>query len=137
MLIFLYSKIHTKTMNSNFTVVYSFLYPHEMDIAKHALESHGIKCFSEDNLTVQSYQFISNAVGGVKLIVSNENLEKAIEILVSKGIIPILNKPKDPSTEDILANNLNTLISSVKTIKIRWQIMFFLILGFTIYYFIA
>lgn len=96
-------------MNSNFVIVYSFLYPHEMEIAKHALESYGIECFSEDSLTVQSYQLISNAVGGVKLLVNKKDLKKSIEILVLKDIIPNPSETKELSSEIKLANLLNLI----------------------------
>ena len=99
-------------MSSNFVIVYSFLYPHEMEIAKHALESHGIACFSEDSLTVQSYQFISNAVGGVKLLVAKKDLKKSIELLVLKEIIPHPHQKNNLSAEVKLSNMLNLLFKS-------------------------
>ena len=125
-------------MSSNFVIVYSFLYPHEMEIAKHALESHGIPCFSEDSLTVQSYQFISNAVGGVKLLVAKKDLKKSIELLVLKEIIPQPNQKNKLSTEVRLSNMLNLLfkanIESLNNTPIK--ILFLISLSLAIYFLI-
>ena len=125
-------------MSSNFVIVYSFLYPHEMEIAKHALESHGIPCFSEDSLTIQSYQFISNAVGGVKLLVAKKDLKKSIELLVLKEIIPQPNQKNKLSTEVRLSNMLNLLfkanIESLNNTPIK--ILFLISLSLAIYFLI-
>ena len=125
-------------MSSNFVIVYSFLYPHEMEIAKHALESHGITCFSEDSLTIQSYQFISNAVGGVKLLVAKKDLKKSIELLVLKEIIPQPNQKNKLSTEVRLSNMLNLLfkanIESLNNTPIK--ILFLISLSLAIYFLI-
>ena len=125
-------------MSSNFVIVYSFLYPHEMEIAKHALESHGIPCFSEDSLTVQSYQFISNAVGGVKLLVAKNDLKKSIELLVLKEIIPQPKQKNKLSTEVKLSNILNLLFkSNIENLNnTPIKILFLISLSLTIYFLI-
>ena len=125
-------------MSSNFVIVYSFLYPHEMEIAKHALESHGIPCFSEDSLTVQSYQFISNAVGGVKLLVAKNDLKKSIELLVLKEIIPQPKQKNKLSTEVKLSNMLNLLFKSnvVKINNKPIKIMLLILLSLASYFII-
>ena len=125
-------------MSSNFVIVYSFLYPHEMEIAKHALESHGIPCFSEDSLTVQSYQFISNAVGGVKLLVAKNDLKKSIELLILKEIIPQPKQKNKLSTEVKLSNMLNLLFkSNIENLNnTPIKIIFLISLSLTIYFLI-
>ena len=125
-------------MSSNFVIVYSFLYPHEMEIAKHALESHGIPCFSEDSLTVQSYQFISNAVGGVKLLVAKNDLKKSIELLILKEIIPQPKQKNKLSTEVKLSNMLNLLFkSNIENLNnTPIKILFLISLSLTIYFLI-
>ncbi len=120
-------------MNSNFVIVYSFLYPHEMEIAKHALESHGITCYAEDNLTIQSYQFISNAVGGVKLLVAREDFKQASEFLILKEFIPKPTNSDKESPEVILNKKLlkaNTLLK-----RIPFKLLFVICLVIMIYYF--
>jgi len=59
----------------------TFEYPQESYIIKSKLESEGIYVFLKDELTVQSDNFISNAIGGVKLQVFEQDVEKAKVIL--------------------------------------------------------
>lgn len=72
---------------SKFITVAVFQYPHEAYIIKGRLESEGIEVFLQDELTVQAYNFISNAVGGVKLQIKESDFDKAIPILKSAGIL--------------------------------------------------
>jgi len=52
-----------------------------MAIARSKLEANDIQCFSRDELTVQVHNFYSNAVGGVKLEVMEQDVERALAIL--------------------------------------------------------
>jgi hypothetical protein len=58
-----------------------FNYPHEAAIARGLLENEGMEVFTKDELTVQVHNFYSNAVGGVKLQVWENDMERAVEIL--------------------------------------------------------
>jgi len=53
----------------------------EAVLAKGMLHSAGIECFLEDDNIVRMDWFYSNAVGGIKLQVSPEDVASAIEIL--------------------------------------------------------
>ncbi len=64
-------------------VVARFSFPHEAHIAKANLESAGIESFIADEHTVNTQWLYSNAIGGVRLMVSEEDLEEATEILTS------------------------------------------------------
>ncbi|WP_435249669.1 DUF2007 domain-containing protein [Vibrio sp. nBUS_14] len=64
-------------------VVARFSFPHEAHIAKANLESAGIESFIADEHTVNTQWLYSNAIGGVRLMVLEENLEEATEILTS------------------------------------------------------
>ena len=55
--------------------------PQDMIVAKAKLEANGIECFVKDELTAQVHNFLSNAIGGIKLQVLEENAEKAIQVL--------------------------------------------------------
>ena len=55
--------------------------PQHMWVIRTRLESEGIECFAKDELTVQSDNLYSNAVGGVKLQVQEDDVPRAIEIL--------------------------------------------------------
>ncbi|MDD6210814.1 MAG: DUF2007 domain-containing protein [Bacteroidales bacterium] len=65
----------------------TFTYPHELAIIRSKLESEGIYCFAQDELTAQVHPFYSNAIGGIKLQVREEDIEKAITILKENGDI--------------------------------------------------
>jgi hypothetical protein len=65
----------------------TFTLPSELSVAKSLLESEGIRYYTADELTVQSYNFLSNAVGGVKLQVASSDANKAHDLLVAAGII--------------------------------------------------
>jgi len=66
-----------------FTTIAKFTYTSEALIIKGRLESDGIEVFLADNLTIDTDPLISNAIGGVKLKVLTEDVEKAREILNS------------------------------------------------------
>jgi hypothetical protein len=53
----------------------------EAQLAKGSLESSGIECFLTDDNMVRMDWFISNLLGGVKLLVDREDLEAAAAVL--------------------------------------------------------
>ncbi|MBI1183154.1 hypothetical protein GC194_02700 [bacterium] len=71
----------------NWLILASFTYPHEEHLAKSKLHSEGIEVLIKDELTVQVYNFYSNAIGGVKLQVRASDFERAHQILVDSGYI--------------------------------------------------
>ena len=83
--------------------VLSATFGSELAIIRGRLESEGIACFVQDELTVQVNPFYSNAVGGVKLQVKESDLNHAVDILKETGYM----KDKDlrPSNESLRANN--------------------------------
>jgi Putative prokaryotic signal transducing protein len=85
----------------DFVTVLTMSYPQQLYIIKGRLESEGIECFLKDELTVQSNNLWSNAVGGVKLQVQKQDVEKAVTLLTELGYI------KDQSTQP---DNLFTII---------------------------
>lgn len=62
----------------------TFTYPHEAYIVQGKLESEGIRTFLKDEMTVQVYNFYSNAIGGVKLQIPEEDVDTALAILGEK-----------------------------------------------------
>jgi len=79
--------------------ILTFTYPHEAHLAKGKLESEGIEVQITDELTVQVHNFYSNAIGGVKLLVRETDLQRANQILIDSGYI----KPQK-QTENRLLN---------------------------------
>ena len=67
--------------DSIFTLIARFQYSSEATIYKGKIESEGIEVFMRDNATVDANPLYSNAIGGIKLYVKNEDAEKAFQIL--------------------------------------------------------
>ncbi|VAW25747.1 hypothetical protein MNBD_BACTEROID06-621 [hydrothermal vent metagenome] len=76
-----------KLQMQDFIIIATFTLPSELAIAKSRLESEGIECLIKDELTIQSYNFLSNAVGGVKLFVHKSKSERARTILKEGGFL--------------------------------------------------
>jgi tetratricopeptide (TPR) repeat protein len=70
---------------NNLVTIATFSYPTEAYIPKTKLESEGIWSFVADADTVTINWLYSNAIGGVKLKVKEEDAEKALEILNRKA----------------------------------------------------
>jgi hypothetical protein len=66
---------------SAWVTVLTVSYPQQLWVIRTKLESEGVQCFVKNELTVQAYNFYSNAIGGVKLQVFQEDVERAREIL--------------------------------------------------------
>lgn len=77
--------LYTKRRMNKLLTVATFTMPSEMHVAKSKLESEGIKCYTLNELTVQSHNFISNAIGGIKLQVHEKDSENAISLLKEFG----------------------------------------------------
>lgn len=70
-----------------FITVATFQYPHEAYVLKTKLESQGVRVFLKDELTVQVHNFLSNAIGGVKLQIKESDLSKALPLLAEAGFL--------------------------------------------------
>ncbi len=80
----------------SFVNIRAFTYPHEASLAGGLLDSEGIEYFLKDEMTVQVINIYSNAVGGVKLQVRQDDVDAAIEILLKAGYIKEADlKPDD------------------------------------------
>jgi hypothetical protein len=66
---------------SSFTLIGRYQYSSEAFIYKGKLESNGVEVFIRDNNTIDSNPLYSNAIGGIKLFVKNEDVDKAKEVL--------------------------------------------------------
>jgi len=113
------------------------MYPQQLWIIKGKLESEGIECFVKDELTVQSYNLYSNAVGGVKLQVLQQDAERAVELLKGLGYI------KEESIQVDLLTRINrrtSFIPFLKNLDVTYRIvivaLIFIGLTTTLLYFI-
>ena len=94
-------------MNQKLVTIASYPQPIEAHIAKGRLEAEGILCFLADENIVSVHPFYSNAVGGVKLKVREEEAEKAYTIL--QQIDALAPEPNTFEVADHLPNE-NTVI---------------------------
>jgi len=84
-------------MPDDLVTVAAFATPVEAGLAKNRLESEGIPVFLNEEATAGWFAFFGPALGGVKIQVAPEHLEKAQEIL-EKEIQPALSPLVEPST---------------------------------------
>ncbi len=68
-------------MTPEFTLVGSFQYSAEAHICRAKLEDAGIPAFLRDDITIDSDPLMSQAIGGVKLMVRTIDLEDARNVL--------------------------------------------------------
>lgn len=76
-------------------VIRTFSSSMDVEIVKSFLESVGIECFLQDEIINRAY--FANVNGGVKLLVREENLDEAIQILMDAGYLK--QEDLEPSTE--------------------------------------
>ncbi len=67
-------------MRDNYTVLAVFEYSTEAQLIKAKLDSENIQTMLMDEKTIDSDPLISQAIGGVKLLVHNDDLNKASEV---------------------------------------------------------
>lgn len=79
--------------------ILSFTYPHEAHLAKAKLESDGIEVQINDEMIIQVYNYYSDAIGGVKLLVREKDFQKANQILIDSGYI----KPEEQKENKFLS----------------------------------
>lgn len=98
---------------SKFITIKVFEYPHEAQIIKNKLESEGIYVFLKDELTVQTDNFLSHAIGGVKLQVKKEDVEK------SKEIVSLFSNKTQVDKEIFIVENEITNCPHCNSLEIR------------------
>ncbi len=83
----------------NQKIVLTSTYPQDAHMAKAYLESEGIECMINDELTAQVNNFYSNAIGGVKLSVKERDYNEGISILQKGGYISDSNQQEETPVE--------------------------------------
>jgi hypothetical protein len=73
----------------------------QIHFAKNKLEEEGIQCFVKDENIVQIVPLYGIALGGIKLMVEQQDVERALIILQENEFIPILE------TKPTLENKFN------------------------------
>lgn len=113
-------------MKDGWVKIASFEFPHEVIVLRSKLESEGITCFTQDELTVQVHNFYSNAIGGVKLFINQTDLVRAEPILESFGIQMV--KENIPSPFMVRFNQLTQKIPFFGKLQLVYRLigLFFL-----------
>jgi type III secretory pathway lipoprotein EscJ len=70
-------------------VVYSVTLPQNIYLPQSLLEANGIVTLIKDELTAQVHNFYSTAIGGVKLMVHEDDAARAVELLTEGGYIEV------------------------------------------------
>ena len=87
---------------TNYKTILTFTYPHEAHLAKGYLASEGIETIIKDEVTAQVNNFISNAIGGVKLLIHESDYDQGVEILQKGGyIVKTEKQPKAKALEKV------------------------------------
>ncbi len=71
-------------MPDKFVPVAAYATPLEADLAKNYLEAEGVPVFLSDDATVGWFWHLGNAVGGIKLLVPRDQLDRATAILAAR-----------------------------------------------------
>lgn len=67
-------------MNPNFKILAVFEFSTEAHVTKSKLDSEGFTTMLMDEKTIDADPLVSNAIGGVKLLVHTKDFEKAVNI---------------------------------------------------------
>jgi len=87
---------------SNWRVAISLTFPNQAHMVQGYLESEGIDTMLKDELTTQVNNFYSNALGGVKVLVRDEDYENT-QLILQKG--GYLNPEKESKIEIVYSDS--------------------------------
>ncbi|AUC16897.1 hypothetical protein BTO06_17860 [Tenacibaculum sp. SZ-18] len=90
-------------MREDYTILTVFEYSTEAQVIKSKLDSEGISTMLMDEKTIDSDPLLSQAIGGVKLLIANKDLEKASKIYAN-----IRTYEKDENGDEIHCPNCNS-----------------------------
>lgn len=117
---------------NDFVVIKTHTYACELDAMRALLETQGIACLVKDELTSLADPLISNAIGGIKLMVSSAEAGRAIEILIEHGYL----QPEDlqPSASEMAIHrmvnrihlwldNMTSKIPLINRMQLGWRMI--------------
>jgi len=81
----------------DFVTVFTVSYAHQLLMIKPLLEAENINYFIKDELTIQSDPLWSNALGGIKIQVQKQDVDRAVKLLKDCGYLK-----DEPYHEDLL-----------------------------------
>ncbi|MDM8001207.1 MAG: DUF2007 domain-containing protein [Dehalococcoidia bacterium] len=116
---------------NDLVTIATFSHPTEAYVPKSRLEAEGIPSFVADARTIDTYWLYSNAIGGAKLQVRQEDAEKALEIL-SLRAEPTISMEEEfgKAREDEKCPNCGSLNIHYRRFDARWVFLSWLLLRF-------
>lgn len=115
----------------NYVHIATFTYPSELTIAKSSLEANNINCYVRDELTIQVHNFLSNAIGGIRLEVEQHHYEKAKYILINSGFEDFICDENSFSIEISRRKNISKILKvSIQVVLVICLFWILLILYF-------
>jgi hypothetical protein len=84
---------------NDWVTVATFMYPHQAAMIQAKLESEGIECFLKDKNTADANPLYSVAIGGVKLQVRANDVDRVTPMLKEAGYITDDSEVKDSTVE--------------------------------------
>ena len=111
---------------NGYVTIKTYVFPHELFIDRSKLESNGIECFTRDELTVQVHNFYSQAVGGIRLQVRLQDVDRANEILKAYPGIKADKETPDSSVDIICPNCGSGNVTKIKLNRIWSLVLWFL-----------
>ncbi len=105
----------------------TFATPSEMHVVRSKLESEGIRCVILNELTVQSHNFLSNAIGGIELQVHEKDYKNAIQVLKESGY-DIENTDQTGWVHEFLSKKTNQQFVN-NSLKVFGTLMTLLVIG--------
>lgn len=110
-------------MNNNFKVLAVFTFSTEAHVTKSRLDSDGFTTMLMDEKTIDTDPLVSNAIGGVKLLVHKDDFEKAAFVYNE-----IRTYQKDKNDKDITCPKCNS--TRILIAPIRRKNVFYMLFPF-------
>jgi len=121
-------------MSNNWITVATFSQGVDAHLARTRLEAEGIHCIVSDEFLVRVNWLLSNAVGGVKLMVPAWEAERAREILRPKPRLVVAADPneRDPDEPDLICPRCHSYDVYYHRFNKRIANLVVLFFGFTV-----
>jgi hypothetical protein len=110
-------------MENIFELIGNYQYSAEALILKGKLESEGIEVFIRDNNTVDVNPLYSNAIGGVKLFVTQQNFSRAKEVISQVSQYSLDDNNKLLKCPNCGAEQID-MVTSIKNFKSLFAFIF-------------
>jgi hypothetical protein len=119
-------------MNDRWVAVATFSQPLEAHLARTKLESEGIACVVGDEHLIRVDWFLSNAVGGVKVLVPAWEAEKAREILRPRPRLVVVAGDEEPADGELICPRCRSYDVYYRRYSRRIASVFILLFGFLV-----